>query len=359
MMLKLAPGNPTRPELMDVVPVPSAGNVLTIREYQQRWLGVFATISGQPISALTPQVPTAPVLGAPPEVPLRVDGLPSLSFPALGPSELAIPDCDEALATDAAARSAVEAAGLCTDAPPAIVFGSQLQPVLAVADGVVTEVVDEPGGPISLTVTDEGGRSYVYSGFNDDQPGTDDGSAPPHLRLSGNARLGDTVRTGQILGFMGNTDPLPAGVTRPDDASTAHIRVSMFELDGRAIDSYGPVIDALFRQTCQIAAGPWSLPENGSGHPEVTVEVSDPYPDVDSQWVLTSTGQMTAAGWAAMINPQESCESVPAEAYGPGAAGPDSTPPSWLAPMDLPTTTWVKLAAQSAEIAPDRFLGGI
>ena len=238
-------------------------------------------------------------------------------------SELAIPDCDEAIAADAAARSGIEAAGLCTEAAPAIVFGAKLQPVLAVADGVVTEVVDEPGGstPISVTVTDEGGRSYVYSGFNDDRPGTDDGQAPAHLRLSGNARLGDTVRAGQVLGFMGDTDPLPAGVTRPDESTTAHVRVSMFELDGRAIDSYGPVIDALFRQTCTIAAGPWSLPENGSGHAEVTVEVADPIPEVDSQWVITETGQMTAAGWAAMINPQQSCESVPAEAFGPGAAG--------------------------------------
>ena len=39
----------TDPALMDVVPVPSAGNVLTIREYQQRWLAVFSFISGKPI----------------------------------------------------------------------------------------------------------------------------------------------------------------------------------------------------------------------------------------------------------------------------------------------------------------------
>jgi hypothetical protein len=230
--------------------------------------------------------------------------------------------------------------------------------VLAVADGVVTEVIDEPGTstPISVTVTDDGGRSYVYSGFNDDLPGADDGAAPDHLRLSGLARLGETVRAGQVLGFMGDTDPLPAGVSRPDDTTTAHIRVSMFELDGRAIDSYGPVIDALFRQTCVIAAGPWSIPENGEGHAAVTVEVADPDPDVDSQWVVTPTGQMTASGWAALINPQDSCGSTPAEAFGPGGAGATTTPASWLAPLDLPTTTWVRLAVQTAEIAPDRFV---
>ena len=351
------PAAATRPALMDVVPVPSAGNVLTIREYQQRWLGVFSTISGQPVVALNPEVAAAPVLGVPPTVPERVDGRPSLSFPALGPAELAVPDCDEAIASDAAARSGIEAAGLCTDAAPAIVFGSKLQPVLAVADGVVTEVVDEPGAgtPISVTVTDEGGRSYVYSGFNDDQPGTDNGFAPPHLRLAGTARLGDTVRAGQVLGFMGDTDPLPAGVTRPGEGATAHIRVSMFELDGRAIDSYGPVIDALFRQTCVIAAGPWSLPENGIDHEEVTVEVGDPLPDVDSEWVITSTGQVTASGWGALVNPSEGCGYAPASAFGPGAGGSPVGSLRWVNEMSLPTDVWIALALQEENAVPGFF----
>ena len=30
------------PTLMDVVPVPAAGNTLTVREYQARWLAVFS-----------------------------------------------------------------------------------------------------------------------------------------------------------------------------------------------------------------------------------------------------------------------------------------------------------------------------
>jgi hypothetical protein len=351
----------TDPALMDIVPVPSAGNVLTVREYQTRWLGVFSTISGQPVQPLLFDTAPTPELGGPPIVPERGDDQPSISFPVLGPAQLAIPDCDAAEATDgAAARSGIEGDGLCTGTAPAIVFGAQMQPVLAVADGVVTEIVDLPGTthPVSVTVTDTRGLSYVYSGFNDDGQGADDGSAPPHLRLSGLARLGATVRAGQILGFMGDTDPLPAGVEAPESAEgiPPHIRLTIFNLDGRALDSYGPVIDALFRQTCSLGTGPWSIPANGEGHTEVTIETFDSHPDIDSEWIITSSGQVTAAGWAALINPQDTCEFVPDEPYGPGGQGSAVTPPGWAVPLDLPTSMWVRLAIQTAGTAPDLFV---
>mgnify|MGYP001822013490 FL=1 len=130
----------------------------------------------------------------------------------------------------------------------------------------------------------------------------------------------------------------------------------MFDLDGRALDTYGPVLDALYRQTCSLGTGPWSGPAADTGAPPVTVEVADVHDDVDSEWIITDTGQLLAAGWAAMINPQETCTSVPAEHYGPGAAGPAATPNSWLVPLELPTTIWVQVARQSLDTAPTTFV---
>jgi len=198
----------TAPELMDVVPVPSAGNVLTIREYQQRWLAVFSFISGRPLPTTLTQADVYARAGLPPTVPpvdpaVTVAGQAKITFPVLGPTRVAAPDCEQ---PDAAA------AGLCSPTAPGIVFGVKLQPVLAVHDGVVTGVVDTPGLPISVTVTDVTGRSYTLSGFNDDNPGTDDGAAPSHLRLTSLARIGGSVKAGQILGFMGDSEPLPLGV---------------------------------------------------------------------------------------------------------------------------------------------------
>jgi hypothetical protein len=359
------------PALMDIVPVPSAGNVLTVREYQQRWLAVFAFMSGQPIPrplTLADQLArlgVAPALPAPtavdPATP-AIERTAHVAFPVLGPARFATPDCgdgqDGAENAGASASSAdTEAAGLCAEEAPAIIFGVKMQPVLAVADGVVTDVHDQPGEPISVTTTDVTGRSYVLSGFNDDTPGTNDGAAPPHLRLTSYARVGQSVRAGQILGFMGDSSPLPLGIRAdvptdatveiPADAVAPHIRVTISDLDGTPVDAYGPVIDALFRQACSVGIGPWSVMQNGTGHDAVTTETTDDNRKIDSEWVVTPDGRVIASGWAAMIYPTEGCGWAPPEKRGPGAGGPLSLPDGWLTPIDLPTSIWVDLAVRT------------
>lgn len=371
------------PWRMDVVPSPHNGNTLTIREYQTRWLAVFASMSGQPIPR-RPQRRSAPAVeavtfeewtGEPPLVPGPIGGLPSIAFPVLGPSRVAVPDCTGAQQADATADldgaqpagptlADIRATGLCAAQAPGIVFGVKLQPVLAVADGIVTEVVDEPGvgAPITVTVTDQNGTSFVYAGFNDDTPGTDDGAAPDHLRLTGLARVGGQVRAGQVIGFMGDTDPLPIGIRAdiPTDSSVVidaeavapHIRLTMLDVFGRPIDAFGPIVDALFRQTCTVGIGQWSVPpRSAADFDAVTVETTDVHAGIDSEWVITPSGQVTASGWAAMINPNAGCGDAPSKAFGPGAAGSDQGLWHWLSPVELPTVIWVRLAMQD-EITP-------
>ena len=354
--------------LMDIIPVPSAGNVLTVREYQQRWLAVWAFLSGQPIPRPVTFADQLARMGFAPELPVQgavdpdspaVERTATVSFPVLGPTRLAAPDCgdaDDVAQNPGGSTSAsdIEAAGLCANAAPGIVFGVKLQPVLAVIDGVVTGVHDEPGDAISVTITDALGRSYELAGFNDDNPGTNDGAAPAHLRLSTLAVVGRTVRAGQPLGYMGDTDPLPLGVRSdvptdatvqiPMDAVAPHIRLTITDLDGTPVDAYGPVIDALFRQACSVGLGPWSSVPGALGVDPVTTETTDDTRDIDSEWVITSTGEVVASGWAAMIYPNEGCGWAPPEKRGPGAGGPTVVPASWWTPIDLPTSMWVDLA---------------
>jgi hypothetical protein len=353
--------------LMDIVPVPSAGNVLTVREYQQRWLGVWAFISGRPVPQTVSLADAISRLGIPPEpnATTSEEELANIAFPVLGPSRVAAPECGDASPTEPSSADAVPsdlvAAGLCTPTAPGIVFGVKLQPVLAVIDGVVTDVQDRPGIPISVTITDETGRSYTLAGFNDDNPGTNDGAAPGHLRLSALARVGETVRAGQLLGFMGDTDELPLGVRADvptdatvviaDDAIAPHIRLTIFDLDGDPIDAYGPVIDALFRQVCTVGTGPWSSPPNGDNHYPITIETTDNSRQIDSEWIITSEGQVTASGWAAMIYPGKGCSYTPPKARGPGAGGTSDVPDSWDVPIDLPTSVWIDLALQDSDPA--------
>ena len=194
----------TNPALMDIVPKPEAGNVLTIREYQWRWLDTLAYFMGGPLPPRLYALPPGLELlsGIPPVVPAAAaaDQV-SLAFPLLGPAAVAPPPpCD---------------GEACDDPNPAIVYGRKLQPVLAAADGVVTSVVyeDASTGRVELTITDTAGTSYHYAGFNDDNPGTDDGAAPPALRLTALARVGGAVRAGQVIGFLGDSDREPINTT--------------------------------------------------------------------------------------------------------------------------------------------------
>jgi hypothetical protein len=362
------------PALMDLVPVPSAGNVLTIREYQTRWLGVFATISRQPIPQPLSLGEAVGRLGAPPILKQRDDGIAHMAYPVLGPSRLAAPDCN-ALANDAAAqtdmsisRADIEAAGLCTAKAPAIIFGVKLQPIRAGADGVVTAVDDQPSSdrPITVTITATNGLSYIYAGFNDDNQGTADGNAPDHLRLTALAEVGRTVRAGQIIGFMGDTDPLPMGVRAdvPTDSTVVidpnaiapHLRLSVIDVEGNPVDAFGPAIDALFSSTCQAGIGQWSVPARSTSTAAVTVETTDNNNEVDSEWVITSTGQVQASGWGALISPHEQCTWVPAEPYGPGAGGSDQTPDGWGRDVNLAAQVWVSLALAGNDAIPANFL---
>jgi hypothetical protein len=364
------------PALMDIVPVPSAGNILTVREYQQRWLGVWAFLSGQKIPPTLTLAAALARLGLPPDLPPpqpvdpsvpAIERKATISFPVLGPTRIAAPSCGDADGTaDNAGADAtpeeIEAAGLCAEEAPGIVFGVKLQPVLSVADGVVTDVVDRPGEPVSVTVTDTTGRSYRLEGFNDDNPGTDDGAAPPHLRLTALSRVGTSVRAGQVLGFMGDSSPLPLGI-RSDvptdrtvviaaDAVAPHIRLTIRDLDGTPVDAYGPVIDALFRQVCSIGTGPWSSPPNGADHTPVVTETTDDDRLIDSEWVITETGQVHATGWAAMIYPSEGCDYAPKDTRGPGAGGAPDVPADWYEPIDLPTSMWIDLVTADDDLDP-------
>ncbi len=355
---------------MDRIPKPGAGNVLTVREYQTRWLGVFSFLSGLPIDPVLAEADALARAGLPPGVAPGTDDRVSIAFPVLGPSRIAAPDCGSA-ATDAvtdgdsnsdgaSAAGLMAVTGLCSATPPGIVFGVKLQPVLSVTDGVVTDVHDTRGEPVSVTVTAIDGRSFTISGFNDDNPGTDDGAAPSHLRLSALATVGTTVRAGQVLGFMGDSDPLPPGVRgdvptdatiQLDDAAIApHIKLTIAELDGTQLDAYGPVIEAGFRQACAVDIGGWSMPPNGADHEPVVIETTDTDRTIDSEWIITSTGQVTASGWAAMTYPTEGCAYTPAEAFGPGAAGWSEPIDGWDDEIDLPTTMWLDLAARDPEL---------
>ena len=321
------------PALMDQVPLPSAGNRLTVREYQHRWLDLLSFVTGQPVlhrlAAVPPEIRF--LAGLPPAIDVDTEPL-EIAFPVLGRAVVAPPaPCDS---PD------------CGVGTSAIVYGQAMQPILAVADGVVTAI--EYGHPItggvSVTLVDQVGRTYHYAGFNDDSPGTDDGAAHHSFQFTALAQLGMPVFAGQVLGYMGDTDPMPSDEHRGtgDGDIWPHLRLTILDDAGGMLDADALVVAAQQRQACHVAIGPWSVPADPrlvgvSASERGTANVSA---IVNGGWTLHANGTITAHGRSALIVAPEDCVWAPVEPHGPGALG--SWPATgWGLPFKIPAEFWV------------------
>jgi hypothetical protein len=320
--------------LMDLVPVPSAGNRLTVREYQHRWLNVFAYVTGNIIKYGLEAVPPdlKYISGLPPELAVLQPDLDQIAYPVLGRSVVVPPiECTD-----------------CDGGTEAIVYGQKLQPILAVVDGVVTarQVEDPISGAVTLSITDRRGNTFHYSGFNDDTPGTDDGAADPTYRFTPLAEVGTSVWAGQILGYMGDTDPMPLkehlGVD--DEPVWPHLRLRATGPDGTPLDTDSLVVAAQLRQACHVGIGPWSVPPlapadvaaaTGGAREDVFVSAF-----LDGGWTLHANGTVTAVGRAALIVPPVDCVWAPQEPFGPGASG-NQPPELWGGLFTISAQHWV------------------
>jgi hypothetical protein len=232
-----------------------------------------------------------------------------------------------------------------------VIFGSKLQPIMAVVDGVITSV--EAGDPVTgnvrLTLTGRDGRRFVYAGFNDDTPGTDDGEAEDWNRMTSLATIGTSVYAGQIIGFMGDSDTMPGRTIRSAGALWPHLRLTGYGADGTALDTDLLALQAQRRQACHVSIGPWSVPADAErDRSRRDVEVDTP---AHGSWTIESDGTVTATGRATLILPPEDCVWAPEIRFGPGAAGEDPPEP-WGEPFEVDATAWVASAVATAALVP-------
>ena len=162
----------TNPALMDVVPVPEAGNVLTPRQYQARWMRTFQKllIEGSPAS-LPANDPEQPLIR-------------SIAFPVLGPVEF----IDDWHFPRDGGRRRHEGNDL---------IGTAGQPLRAAVDGVVTRLRHENVGTagVVVSITDPDGYRYNFFHLNDDGPdGT--GTARAEFRIHPALTVGSRVERG-------------------------------------------------------------------------------------------------------------------------------------------------------------------
>jgi hypothetical protein len=224
--------------------------------------------------------------------------------------------------------------------------------VTAVEDG------DPLAGSVSVTINDGAGRTYVYSGFNDDTPGTNDGAgARPH-RLSVLARVGTQVRAGQVLGFMGDTDPMPSNEhfgVGADEPVWPHLRLTIYGPDGTKLNADALVAVAQRRQACHVGLGPWSIPPDPSLD-DLDLDNVVTEPILSGNWTIHPNGTLTATGKSAQIIPPEGCTWSPTETFGFGAKG-GNPELKWGVPIEVPARYWVTTAASQLEATPRPFVG--
>jgi hypothetical protein len=163
------------------------------------------------------------------------------------------------------------------------------------------------------------------------------------------ARVGQHVYAGQIIGYMGDSDPTP-GHHVVDDGERVwpHIRLTAHDADGRRLDTDTMVLNAQRRQACHVGIGPWSVPIDPDAEIDDAVDV-DTY--VAGGWTLHRNGTVTAYGRSALILPPQDCVWSPSKPFGPGANGGDP-PKYWGLPFDIETRFWVADAIAQEDLAP-------
>jgi hypothetical protein len=308
----------------DTVPLPGAGNVLTPREYQAKWMEKFFSLLSE---------------GAPVYLPSDTEALiPAIAFPVLGPVEFVD---DWHFERDGGAR---RHEGL-------DLLGYEGQPIRAVFDGVVTAIDDDPSGIAGngLRLTRDDGLYANYFHLSNSETG------PVHSSL----QVGSRVRAGQIIGFMGSTG----------NAGIPHLHFELRTAAREPMAPYPAVMEAVQREQCTVGVGPWStefrspseraearaaalasfaglnaeqiaglhlLAEAAAAQVEhFTIEGPD-----GAQWIIGTDGSVTASGQAAMIGTYQSDCPMPVQTtdqhgnpnmYGTDAAGlpVDEVPVGW------------------------------
>jgi murein DD-endopeptidase MepM/ murein hydrolase activator NlpD len=286
------------PALMDIVPMPGAGNTLTPREYQTLWMKKFYELLGE---------------GSPPFLPandLTQPYIRSIAFPVLGPTWFMN---DWGFPRGAHGERRHEGNDLMAEAG---------QPLRAAVDGTVTRIryTNEDTAGVVITITDTDGYRYNYFHVNNDTPGTTDNAAPAGLRIHPALQVGTVVQAGQVIAYVGDTG---------NAVGVPHLHFEIRDRAGNPMNPYPSLLAAQQREQCSVGIGPWSTAFSPAARRQPAaaalrggVAYTVQGPD-GATWEITTSGSVRARGLGAVIAPPpgEDCPVVPTGVYGTGAKG--------------------------------------
>jgi peptidase M23-like protein len=177
-------------------------------------------------------------------------------------------------------------------------FGVKLQPLLAAADGTVTELLDEEGkAGNGITIEDAEHWTYHYFHMNNDTPGSkNDGANAWVWRYAPEIRVGATVRAGQFLGFMGDSGNA--------EGDGPHLHFEIHRPSGIPIDPFNSLQAARKAENCappRVLLGDVATQRDAFGVAVVAIDVVDS--TRDGSWRISSAGGVVAKGDAAIVAP--------------------------------------------------------
>ena len=177
-------------------------------------------------------------------------------------------------------------------------FGVKLQPLLAAADGTVTELLDEEGkAGNGITIEDAEHWTYHYFHMNNDTPGSkNDGVNAWVWRYAPEIRVGATVHAGQFLGFMGDSGNA--------EGDGSHLHFEIHRPNGIPIDPFNSLQAARKAESCsppRVLLGDVATQRDAFGVAVVAVDVVDS--TKNGSWRISSAGGVVATGDAAIVAP--------------------------------------------------------
>jgi hypothetical protein len=156
-------------------------------------------------------------------------------------------------------------------------IGQRLFHELAAHDGTVTFMRNDAAGTGGnwLVITDSQGWTYQYGHINNDTPGTDDGANPPQWRFAPGLHVGQVVKAGQFVAYMGDSGDAEWSVPHLhfEIRTPAHVAInewpSLRLAQNLPIDTtwcHAPSNPASAPGAANPAVGYWLVEANGAVH---------------------------------------------------------------------------------------------
>lgn len=172
------------------------------------------------------------------------------------------------------------------------IIGPKMTPLVSAVDGTITFLTEQQASwGYSLSITDSDGYEYNYLHINNDSPGTDNGQGGINFAFAPAIKLGQKVKAGDFLGWMGDSGNA--------EETVPHLHFEIRAPGGIALNPYQSLQTAVKISDTALPALAYSLPlslQADAGSPAQPEKISaNPKPPAAIVLLKTPQSQVEAA----------------------------------------------------------------